>query len=265
MSRRPGFFSPIGIAVAVVLVVVAVAVTLIVSPFLFSPGSLNSQAKAAPLGGITNHAQLGNHCGACHTTPWSSQTIADKCVGCHADVGSQISGKTGLHGTLAAMRSAPCGGCHPDHNGPNGVLTSLNEASFPHSMTGFTLTGKHATLPCGACHTGSSFQNAPTDCNSCHAKNDTHKGAFGTQCGPCHGTSSWAGANFSHDIFPVTHGSDQQKATCQTCHPNGTTTYSCLGCHAHTQASVQSGHEGQSLAQLTDCIKCHPGGRQAGN
>ena len=265
MSRRPGFFSPIGITVALVLVAVVVAVTLIASPFLFSPGSLNSQAKAAPLGGITNHAQLGNHCGACHTAPWSAQAMADKCVGCHTDVGTQISGKTGLHGTLAAMRSAPCGGCHPDHNGPNGVLTSLNEASFPHSMTGFTLTGKHATLPCGACHTGSSFQNAPKDCYSCHAKNDKHNGAFGHQCGSCHTTSAWTGATFDHTIFPVSHGSDQQKATCQTCHPNGTTTYSCLGCHAHTQASVQSDHEGQSLAQLTDCIKCHPGGRQAGN
>lgn len=261
MSRRPGFLSPIGIAVALLLVAVVVAVTLIASPFLFSPGSLNSQAKAAPLGGITNHAQLGNHCGACHTALWSSQTMADKCVACHADVGSQISGKTGLHGTLAAMRSAPCGGCHPDHNGPNGVLTSLNEASFPHSVTGFALTGKHATLACSACHTGANFQSAPADCYSCHAKNDKHNGSFGKQCGGCHSTSSWAGATFNHDIFPVSHGTNQQQSTCQTCHPSGTSTYTCYGCHFHTPANVQSGHEGQSAAALSDCIKCHAGGR----
>jgi hypothetical protein len=261
MSRRPGFFSPIGIVVAVVLVAVVVAVTLIASPFLFSPGSLNSQAKAAPLGGITNHAQLGNRCGACHTAPWSSRTMADKCVGCHADVGTQISGKTGLHGTLPAMRSAPCGGCHPDHNGPNGALTSLNEASFPHSMTGFPLTGKHASLPCGACHTSATFQGAPTDCNSCHGKNDPHKGSFGTQCGGCHSTSSWSGASFNHDIFPVGHGTDKQQSTCQTCHPSGTTTYTCYGCHFHTPQNVASGHEGQSAAALADCIKCHAGGK----
>jgi hypothetical protein len=261
MSKRPGFFSPIGVVVAVLLVAAVIAITVIASPFLFSPGSLNAQAKTAPLGGVASHAQLGNDCGACHTAPWSSQRMADKCVACHADVGAQISGQNGLHGTLPAMRSAPCGDCHPDHNGPNGALTSLDEANFPHAVTGFALTGKHATLACSACHTGGTFVGAPTDCNSCHAKDDKHNGSFGTQCGGCHSTSSWAGASFNHDIFPVNHGTDKQQSTCQTCHPNGTTTYTCFGCHQHTQANVVGQHEGQSLAALTDCIKCHAGGK----
>jgi hypothetical protein len=51
--------------------------------------------------------------------------------------------------------------------------------------------------------------------------------------------------------------------TCQTCHPNGTSTYTCLGCHFHTPANVQAQHEGQSASQLANCIRCHPGGRAA--
>ena len=343
MTKRPSFFSPTGIAVAVALVVVVVALTLILGPVLFSPGSLNSQAKAATLGGVASHAQLGNHCGACHTAPWSSQTMADKCLACHTDVGAQISGKTGLHGTLPAMRSAPCGGCHPDHGGPNGALTSLNGSTFPHDVTGFSLsghrdkagggrfacadchpkgygafdqsicatchaamdasfmkqheaafgtdctpchngggnakvdhskfpfklTGKHAGLPCNDCHAGAKsiqdFQKAPQDCNSCHAKDDKHKGAYGQQCGDCHSASGWGDVTFDHKVFPLDHGSDQQRSTCQTCHPNGTSTYTCFGCHAHTTSNVVGQHEGKSLAELQDCIKCHKGGGSGGD
>ena len=67
--ERPGFFSPTGIVAAVALVVIVVAVTLVLGPVLFSPGSLNAQAKTAPLGGVASHAKLGNRCGACHTAP----------------------------------------------------------------------------------------------------------------------------------------------------------------------------------------------------
>ncbi len=263
----PNFFSPTGIALAVVLVVVVIALTLLLGPFLFSPGSLNSQAKAAPLGGVASHAGLGNQCGACHTAPWSSQTMADKCIACHEDVAPQISGKTGLHGALLATRSPTCAGCHPDHHGPNGTLTALDrELLSRHAQPfAFKLTGKHATIPCSACHANAKslqdFQSTPQDCNSCHGKSDPHKGSFGTQCGSCHNTSGWGGANFNHDIFPVNHGTDKQASTCQTCHPSGTTTYTCFGCHQHTQSNVVGQHEGQSAAALADCIKCHAGGK----
>jgi hypothetical protein len=342
-GKRPSYFSPVGIAAGAVLVVVVVALTVALGPVLFSPGSLNAQARTAPLGGVASHAQLGNRCGACHTAPWSSQTMADKCLGCHADVAGQVSGKTGLHGTLAAMRSAPCGDCHPDHNGANGALTSLDESSFPHDVTGFSLsghrekakggrftcadchpngyakfdqsicatchealdasfmtkhetafgkdclpchdgsgnakvdhskfpfklTGKHASVPCNGCHGNAKsmqdFQKTPQDCYSCHAKDDEHKGSFGKDCGSCHTTNGWAGATFDHTVFPVDHGTEKQASSCQTCHPNGTSTYTCFGCHAHTQANVVGQHEGKSLSQLTDCIKCHAGGKSGGD
>jgi hypothetical protein len=128
----------------------------------------------------------------------------------------------------------------------------------------FKLIGKHVNVPCNDCHTNvGSFQdlrNTPQDCYSCHAKDDNHKGTFGQECGQCHNPTGWANATFDHSIFPVSHGANGQGA-CTTCHPNGVTTYTCFGCHQHTPASVVGGHEGKSLAQLTNCIACHAGGR----
>lgn len=343
MSGRPGFLSPTGILVAAILAVVVIALTLVAGPSLFSPGSLNSQAKASTLGGIASHAALAHDCGACHPAPWSSQTMADKCLVCHAKVADEIKAKTGLHGRLRGIQSSPtCRGCHPEHHGPRGALTSLDGATFAHDLTGFSLsghektakgtrftcadchpkdytttfdqavcadchaamdaafmtkheatfgkdclpchdgsgsakvdhskfpfklTGKHAGVACNACHSSAKslqdFSQTPQDCYSCHAKDDKHNGSFGQQCEQCHTTAGWPGAKFDHSVFPVDHGSGQQKATCQTCHPSGTSTYSCFGCHAHTTTNIVQRHEGRSLAQLTDCIKCHPGGRAA--
>jgi Class III cytochrome C family len=343
MSNRPSFLSPTGIVVAAVLLVVVIAVTILASPILFSPGSLNSQAKASTLNGVASHAELANDCGACHPAPWSSQTMADKCLACHTPVGAEMKAKNGIHGSLAKARTSPtCRGCHPEHHGPTGALTSLDGATFPHDLIGFSLrghqetgkgtkfacadchpkgygtfdqaicadchatidagfmsrheadngkdclachdgsgsakvdhnkfafklTGKHAGVACKDCHTSTGslqgLQNTPQDCYSCHAKVDKHNGSFGRQCEQCHTTAGWAGANFDHTVFPVDHGSDQQKATCQTCHPVDSSKYTCFGCHAHTTSNVVNEHEGRSLAQLTDCIKCHAGGRGGG-
>ena len=76
-------------------------------------------------------------------------------------------------------------------------------------------------------------------------------------------SASWADATFDHAVFPVNHGGDEEKATCETCHPTDVKTYTCYGCHAHTEGNVRDQHEGQSLAELADCIRCHPGGRPA--
>jgi hypothetical protein len=191
--------------------------------------------------------------------------MADRCNACHTDVASQLQSRTGIHGLLVSGLSVPtCGGCHPDHRGPNGLLTD-----FDHNRFSFKLTGRHASVPCDQCHAGATslvaFQNTPQACYSCHAKDDRHQGAFGQQCGQCHSTSSWTGARFDHSIFPVNHGASEQIATCQTCHPTDVSTYTCLGCHRHTPANVVADHEGRSLAQLTNCIQCHAGGSRGDN
>jgi hypothetical protein len=266
MNDRPRFVSGTRVAVAVVTLLGILVWMLIQGETLFSPGGLNAQAKGTTLGGVTSHAQLGGKCGACHAAPWSSRTMADRCLVCHADVSAQIQGHNGIHGGLVgAMASPTCGVCHSDHRGPNGQLT----ANFNHDNLPFKLTGAHASVACQLCHVNAAslqdLKNTAQDCYSCHQSVDKHGGAFGKLCDQCHSTTSWLNAKFDHTIFPLNHGSNQQTATCTTCHPTDFSTYTCLGCHFHTTASVQSGHEGQNVAALMDCIKCHPGGRQAGN
>ena len=266
MTDHPRFVTGRRVLVAAVTLVGILVWMLLQGQTLFSPGGLNAQAKTQTLGGVASHAQLGGGCGACHGAPWSTRTMADRCIACHADVGTQISGKGGIHGGLmAAMGSPACSACHSEHLGANGPLT----ANFNHDNFPFKLTGAHVNVPCQLCHTTATslqdLQNTPQDCYSCHAKDDHHNGTFGTDCGACHNTTSWANATFDHTIFPLNHGTNQQASTCTTCHPNSNfSTYTCYGCHFHTTASVMSDHEGQSLASLADCIRCHPGGRSAG-
>jgi hypothetical protein len=176
------------------------------------------------------------------------------CAGCHTTIDAAFM-------TRHAAQFGP--GCLVCHDG-----SGNDAANFDHNKLPFKLTGKHAGVACDKCHTNTGsrqgLQNTPQDCNSCHAKNDTHQGRFGQQCGQCHTADGWANATFNHTIFPVNHGSRELKATCQTCHPIDVTTYTCFGCHTHTPANAVSGHEGRSLQQLTDCIRCHPGGRTEG-
>jgi hypothetical protein len=314
-------------------------------PVLFSPGPLNAEAKGKTLGGVSSHARLAGDCGACHTAPWSSQTMADRCLACHKDVNDQIQAHSGLHGGLVGAQTSPtCRGCHPEHHGPKGALTAVDGAGFPHDLTGyslrghqrtakgakvsctdchpkdlahfdqatcadchasidanfmsrheatfgkeclpchdgadryganfdhsrlpFKLTGKHAGVACERCHSNAgslqALQKTPQDCRACHAKDDKHRGTFGQQCGQCHTADGWANAKFDHTKFPVNHGSDERTATCQTCHPTDVSTYTCYGCHEHTPATVQSQHEGRAVAELTDCVRCHVGGRKEG-
>lgn len=261
MSNRMGFMSATGALFAAIAVVAVVAWALLGGLSLFSPGGL-SAAKGQTLGGVTSHADLGADCAACHTAPWTAASMADRCVACHQDVSAQITGHKGLHGGLVGGLSRPtCRGCHSEHGGPNGVLM----ANFDHDRLTFKLVGKHATAACELCHTSASslqdLRNTPRDCFSCHAKDDNHAGKFGQECGQCHTPANWTDATFDHTIFPVTHGREERVATCQTCHPNGVRTYTCFGCHEHTPARVQADHEGKNAATLTDCIRCHQGGR----
>jgi hypothetical protein len=339
---------------AVVVFLGAGAMTHLAGPGLFSPGGLNAQtsadiamdptATAEPLGGVTSHAQIGDDCAACHPAPWSSRSMADACLDCHTSVVKQIQAGDGLHGRLEGLRTSPtCTACHPEHDGPYGPLTALDEAEFQstHDITGFSLashgetesggafacadchpegyvefdqticadchagigvafmkqheadfgadclachdgsgntavdhdtfdfklTGAHAAVACDGCHEGAQslqdYRRAPQDCFSCHEDDDEHDGAYGKDCGSCHSAKAWDDVTFDHKVFPLDHGDEERTATCETCHPDTTDAYTCYGCHEHTQANVLDEHEGRSLAELEDCVRCHPGGREA--
>ncbi len=189
-------------------------------PGLFSPGALNSQAKAQTLGGVTSHAQLAHDCGACHAAPWSSKSMDDRCMACHTDVRTQVQGHSGIHGGMLGAMSSSCKACHSEHLGPNG---SLN-ANFNHNSFPFKLTGKHASVPCQQCHTNAAssqdLRNTPPGLLLLSRQGRQARGSFGQLCGQCHSTTSWANATFDHKIFPVNHGTDQQASTVQDVPPD---------------------------------------------
>ncbi len=191
-------------------------------------------------------------CDDCHPKGYAAAFDQTICTDCHAGIDAAFMKEH------EASYGSDCLGCH-DGSG---------DAKVDHSKFAFKLTGKHEGVPCADCHAGAKtlrdFQKTPQDCYSCHAKDDEHKGAFGKQCGDCHTAAGWGEVTFEHSVFPLDHGSEERRPTCQTCHPNGTDTYTCFGCHEHTTSNVIGQHEGKSLAQLKDCVKCHEGGRSEG-
>jgi hypothetical protein len=129
---------------------------------------------------LTEYPLLGQHvlasCAQCHTS-LNFAGAATGCVACHR---SQDSHKGSL--------GENCAACHS----PNGW--SLWE--FDHAkQTGFGLSGAHRKLECADCHRAPPKSvKLSTECVGCHAKDDTHVGAFGRQCDRCHSTSSFSAA-----------------------------------------------------------------------
>ena len=139
-----------------------------------------------------------------------------------------------------------------------------------HSKFAFKLTGKHAGVPCERLPLGRPVAaglpaaRRRTATRATPRTTSTTAPTAGTAAS-CHSADGWDDVTFDHKVFPLDHGSEEQKATCQTCHPDGTDTYTCYGCHEHTTANVVGEHEGKSLAELTDCVRCHQKGRGGGD
>jgi hypothetical protein len=101
---------------------------------------------------------------------------------------------------------------------------------FNHSTTRYPLEGKHALLPCAACHRQANFKEPLSfgHCTDCHKK-DPHNGQFvdrpgGSDCAGCHTV-----AGFKPSTFGVTE-------------------------HAATRFPLRERH------RETSCAKCHVAG-----
>ena len=66
---------------------------------MYNPGPLSAQGDQT-LGGVTSHAEIGGDCKACHTAPWESATMADRCAVCHTNIAVQMRDVATMHGTL---------------------------------------------------------------------------------------------------------------------------------------------------------------------
>ena len=252
MRQRLGCLSGTGLFAALITILVVTGYAYARGGLLYNPGPLNAQSGTA-LGGVTSHAEVGGECQACHTAPWESATMADRCVVCHTDIAAQLIDVATLHGTI--MQGNPgltCRHCHAEHRGAEAPLTVLDSDDFPHDATGFSLQGKHAEVACESCHLGRQFKGTPMDCYSCHQQNDAHAARFGTDCAACHNPSDWKEASFDHNLsaFPLT-GSHTQ-LVCEQCHASGQfdgLSTACASCHA--EPAFHAGPFG------TDCAACH--------
>ncbi len=236
--------------------------------------------KGAPQDCFSCHAehdehkgQMGQDCAACHTTAgWEDATFdhslsAFPLTGAHIDVGCADCHRDGLY------KGTPqeCIACHAgddEHDGQFGqdcaqchTTDTWEGAKFDHSLAAFNLTGAHVDVPCAECHVNDVFKGLAQACAACHADPVYHQGLFSSDCSTCHTTSAWLPASYDgRHTFPINHGS--RGSTCQTCHPSSLRSYTCYGCHEHTQANIESEHREEGISNFNDCVRCHPTGRE---
>jgi len=207
---------------------------------------------------------FGSDCSVCHTpdnwenTSFDHNLLAFKLEGAHTSVEcEQCHANNVFKGT-----PTDCYSCHQkddSHNGQFGTdcavchsPKSWQDATFDHNKAAFRLEGQHATVECQQCHVNSVYKGTPTDCYSCHQKDDSHNGQFGTDCAACHNPNSWQDATFDHNLSAFKLEGQHATVECQQCHINnvfqGTPT-NCYSCHQKDDS-----HNGQFG---TDCAACH--------
>lgn len=406
-NNRLGCLTGTGIFAAFITLFVLVGVAFASGGHMFSSGDLNAQVGES-VGGVNSHAQI-SECKACHSAPWESDTMADRCLACHTDIAEQMLNVAQLHGAIAEKDpSLACRDCHFEHRGATASLTEMGDNVFPHDEMGYSLKGHQLTVKneafvcsdchgedistfasdscqtchneidivftqahllsfgseCLACHDGIDrygddfnhntfkfqlvgghteatctgchlnarsivdLQSAPQDCYSCHFQQDEHQGQFGTQCEACHTPENWDAVSFDHSLsdfpltgahvtvrcedchindtfvgtqsscvschaepvehlgqfgtdceachtttawtpatftgnhtFPLDHG-ERGQVSCTTCHPTNYTTYTCYGCHEHTESNIISEHREEGISDFQNCVECHADGRE---
>ncbi len=212
-----------------------------------------------PLRGM--HALV--ECARCHVGSGEDNRmpLSRACYPCHAP--NFAAAQNPNH--VAAGYSTLCEGCHDPGQARWGG------AGFNHALTGFALTGAHATVACASCHVGGQYAGTPRDCYSCHqmdytgTTNPNHVSAgYPTTCASCHSTSAWRPAKIDHDglYFRIYSGAHQGKwASCADCHFNGATfaDFNCLACHAHNQTDMDAKHLGRLCYSYVSsaCYSCH--------
>ncbi len=205
----------------------ALVVALVAGPL--HAQSLESALSPGPL--TQSHAKPEVGCSDCHVR-FDRAGQDGKCLVCHKDVAADLRAKTGLHGR---QQPQACRSCHTDHRGRDMNIAPLNTNLFDHRVTDYLLQGKHKGVACKSCHLpGKKYSQAPSDCASCHAKDDKHKGTLGKDCASCHVEQAWKETKVDHDKtrFPLT--GKHVNASCDSCHK--TKVYkdapsTCIGCH----------------------------------
>jgi hypothetical protein len=199
--------------------------------------------------GDKHKGMMGTDCERCHSEKTWKEVVFDhskteykllgrhsdvKCIKCHADTKYKETPKL-------------CNACHKRddrHKGSLGIKCddchverNWKEIIFDHDRkSAYFLLFKHRQAKCVSCHINDKYKGTPKSCNTCHKKDDKHKGIFGTKCDDCHVEKDWKETQFDHDrqsTYPLLF--KHKQVNCAGCHKNGWTKgklkTACISCH----------------------------------
>jgi hypothetical protein len=222
-------------------------------PFLGGYASADSVETALMPGEvIANHAKWEESCTQCHKR-FDKSAQTNLCLDCHKDVRKDVDRKQGSHGRFKEQRD--CKECHTEHKGRMKNIAPITEQTFDHERTDFPIRGAHADtkkVECKACHKPKTkYRDTPSDCYSCHKKDDKHKGKVGTACANCHTDQNWKDIRFDHDTTRYKLRNKHVEVPCKSCHANDRykdTPMDCYSCH-----KTDDKHKGQEGTKCEDC------------
>jgi len=266
-NNRLGCLSSTGIIAAFITALIIAGYAYAQGGLMYNPGPLNAQKGEGVLGGVTSHAEIAGNCKACHTAPWESAKMADRCADCHGDDAVQMQDVASMHGKM--LHDNPdlsCRHCHPEHRGADAQLTEIGDAVFPHEVVGFSLNGHQLTATreafvCSDCHGGDISRFDPAICDTCHRQTDlgfmtAHTVSYGSACLDCHDGVDRLGTNFNHNKFSFKLIGAHVDLPCVQCHTDArglsdfaSTAQDCYSCHHKDEP-----HEGRFGL---DCAACH--------
>jgi len=265
-TSRLGCLSGTGMVAAIITSLVIVGYVYAKGGLLYNPGPLNAQSGEM-LGGVTSHAEIGGNCKACHTAPWESARMEDRCVDCHGEIAVQMKDVATMHGSMLTVQpDLRCRYCHPEHRGVNAKLTELGNYSFPHevvkfSLKGHQLTAARAAFACSDCHADDISKFDPQTCDTCHRQMDlgfmtAHIISYGSTCLDCHDGVDSLVTDFNHNRFEFKITGKHDGLDCAKCHLDARTIsdfqaplQDCYSCHHNDDP-----HEGRFGR---DCAACH--------
>jgi len=206
---------------------------------------------------IKDHAKWEQDCRKCHT-PFRKDEQPDLCLDCHKKTATDVRNRTQFHGTLD---DKTCRLCHTEHKGRNGVITIPDFRKFDHDRT-FALKGGHKKIAskCVSCHLPKAkFKDAPRECDSCHRKDDVHKGKLGKKCEQCHNETNWKNTKnlFDHNKTRFKLEAGHADVECKECHKNKEfkdTPRECVSCHKKDDETKKKAHKGRFGQK---CETCH--------
>jgi len=203
-------------------------------------------------------------CNSCHNGNYNN--TPNTCVGCHQTNYNQTTNPN--HAAIGIPTT--CATCHTTN-------PDWHPATFPIHSNYYVLQGAHVSVDCYSCHHGN-YNSTPNTCYGCHqtdynqTNNPPHASAqFPTNCELCHTQNAWIPSTFQHDqqYFPIYSGKHEGEwSLCADCHtnPNNYQVFSCIDCHEHNKADMDSEHNGVSGYQYNSiaCYTCHPTGNAGG-